>query len=108
MFWCEQSGVDYILGLAKNERLKKEIAEELEKAKKLYEQTSQASRVYKDFEYQTLKSWSKPRRVIGKAEYMKKGENPRFVVTSLSSEEFDAKTLYQEQYCGRGAFFAIS
>jgi len=102
MFWCEQNGVDYILGLAKNERLKKEIAEELQKAKELYEQSSQASRVYKDFEYQTLKSWSKPRRVIGKAEYMEKGENPRFVVTSLSSEEFDAKTLYQEQYCGRG------
>jgi len=102
MFWCEQNAVDYILGLAKNERLKKEIAEELEKAKELCEQTSQAARVYKDFEYQTLKSWSKSRRVIGKAEYLEKGENPRFVVTSLSPEKFDARTLYQEQYCGRG------
>jgi len=102
MFWCEANKVDYILGLAKNNRLKNEIAQELEQAKELYEQTSQASRVYKDFEYQTLESWSKARRVIGKAEYMEKGENPRFVVTSLSSDEFDVKTLYEQQYCARG------
>lgn len=102
MSWSEQNGVDYVLGLAKNERLKKEIVEQMQQAKKLYEQTIQASRVYKDFEYQTLKSWSKPRRVIGKAEYMEKGENPRFVVTSLSADEFDAKILYEEQYCARG------
>ena len=102
MFWCERNNVDYILGLAKNERLKKEIAEELQQAKELYEQTGQAARVYKDFEYQTLKSWSKSRRVVGKAEYLQKGEKQRFVVTSLSVEEFAAKTLYEEQYCARG------
>ena len=102
MFWCEQNNVDYVLGLAKNERLKKEIAEELQQAKELYKQTGQAARVYKDFEYQTLKSWRRSRRVVGKAEYLQKGENPRFVVTSLSIEQFDAKTLYQEQYCARG------
>jgi len=102
MLWCEQNNVDYILGLAKNDRLKNEITQELAQAKELYEQTTQASRVYKDFEYQTLKSWSKSRRVIGKAEYVAKGENPRFVVTSLSADEFDARTLYEEQYCARG------
>ncbi|KKK78983.1 hypothetical protein LCGC14_2838070, partial [marine sediment metagenome] len=102
MFWCEQNNVDYILGLAKNKRLKEEITQELQEAKELYEQTSQASRVYKDFEYQTLKSWSKSRRVVGKAEYLQKGENPRFVVTSLSTEQFDGKTLYEQQYCARG------
>jgi len=102
MLWCEQNGVDYVLGLAKNNRLKNEIAEELQQAKELYEQTGQATRVYRDFEYQTLESWSKARRVIGKAEYLGKGKNPRFVVTSLLSEEFDAKTLYEEQYCARG------
>ena len=102
MFWCETNSVDYILGLAKNERLKKEIAEELQQAKELYEQTGQAARVYKDFEYQTLDSWSKARRVVGKAEYLQKGENPRFVVTSLSAEQFDGQTLYEQQYCARG------
>ena len=102
MFWCEANDVDYVLGLAKNERLKKEIAEELKQAKELHEQTSQPERIFRDFEYQTLKSWSKSRRVVGKAEYLQKGENPRFVVTSLSVEQFDAKTLYEEQYCARG------
>jgi len=101
MSWCEQNDVDYVLGLAKNERLKKEIVREMQQAKKLYEQSSQAARVYKDFEYQTLESWSKARRVVGKAEYLPKGENPRFVVTSLSRAEFDAKRLYEQQYCAR-------
>jgi len=102
MAWCERNNVDYILGLAKNERLKREIADQILEAKKLYEQTGQAARVFKDFEYQTLESWSRPRRVIGKAEYLQKGENPRFVVTSLSADEFDARTLYEDTYCGRG------
>ena len=102
MSWCELNDVDYVFGLAKNERLKKEIVDQMQQAKKLYEQSSEASRVYKDFEYQTLESWSKARRVVGKAEYLPKGENPRFVVTSLSRAEFDAKTLYEQQYCARG------
>jgi len=102
MSWCELNDVDYVLGLAKNERLKKEIVDQMQQAKKLYEQSSEASRVYRDFEYQTLESWSKARRVVGKAEYLPKGENPRFVVTSLSRAEFDARTLYEQQYCARG------
>jgi len=102
MGWCEANDVDYVLGLAKNERLKREIADQIQEAKKLYEQTGQAARVFKDFEYQTLESWSRSRRVIGKAEYLQKGENPRFVVTSLSADEFDARTLYEDTYCGRG------
>jgi len=102
MAWCEGNNVDYVLGLAKNQRLKPEIAAEIQQAKNLYEQTGQAARVFKDFSYQTLESWSRPRRVIGKAEYLQKGENPRFVVTSLPANEFDARTLYQDTYCGRG------
>lgn len=102
MAWCELNDVDYILGLAKNERLKKEILDQMQQARELYEQSSQAARLYRDFEYQTLKSWSRVRRVVGKAEYLPKGENPRFVVTSLSKAEFDAETLYEQQYCARG------
>lgn len=102
MVWCEGNNVDYLLGLAKNDRLKREITQEIQRAKEIYEQTGQAARVFKDFKYQTLESWSRPRRVVGKAEYLEKGENPRFVVTSLSSDEFDAKRLYEEQYCARG------
>jgi hypothetical protein len=102
MLWCELNNVDYVLGLAKNERLKREITADLEKAKTIFVQTNQPVRVFKDFEYQTLRSWSCSRRVVGKAEYLAKGENPRFVVTSLSSDEVDARRLYEQMYCGRG------
>jgi hypothetical protein len=102
MHWCETHGVDYLLGLAKNERLKRDLAAEMEQAQEQYRQTGQAARVFKDFVYQTRKSWSRTRRVIGKAEYLAKGENPRFVVTSLSADEVDARTLYEEYYCARG------
>jgi hypothetical protein len=102
MAWCEANGVDYILGLAKNERLKQILGKELHEAKQLFEATGKASRVFKDFTYQTRKSWSRPRRVIGKAEHLRKGANPRFVVTSIASEEIDARELYEDEYCARG------
>jgi hypothetical protein len=102
MLWCELNDIDYVLGLAKNERLKREISAEIQQARAIYEQTHQAARVFKDFRYQTLESWSRSRRVVGKAEYLNKGENPRFVVTSLSADEVDARTLYEDRYCARG------
>lgn len=102
MSWCEENEVDYVLGLAKNSRLKEEISEELEAAKKKYEETQHAARVYKDFRYQTKKSWERERRVIGKAEHLSKGSNPRFVVTSIPPEQIDAKSLYEDEYCARG------
>lgn len=102
MAWCEQEGVDYILGLAQNGRLKEELASELARAEEEYQSTGQASRVYKDFNYQTLKSWSHQRRVIGKAEHLEKGANPRFVVTSIQAEKINAQTLYEREYCARG------
>jgi len=58
--------------------------------------------VFKDFTYQTLDSWTRPRRVVGKAEHLAKGANPRFVVTSLSAEDYPAQRLYEQEYCGRG------
>jgi hypothetical protein len=102
MRWCEEHGVDYVFGLAKNKRLVAELQAELMLAKQQYEATGHAARVFKDFSYQTLDSWSQTRRVVGKAEHLDKGPNPRFVVTSLSAEQFDAKTLYEVEYCGRG------
>jgi hypothetical protein len=102
MLWCEANQIDYVLGLAKNERLKKEIAEELQQAEAQFGQTQHPSRVFKDFRYQTLKSWARERRVIGKAEWMDKGANPRFVVTSLPQERMDARTVYEDFYCARG------
>jgi hypothetical protein len=102
MSWCENNQIDYVLGLAKNARLKKEIAEELKQAEALFGQTQQPSRIFKDFRYQTLDSWSRERRVIGKAEWMEKGANPRFVVTSLPLERMNARAAYEDFYCARG------
>jgi Transposase DDE domain group 1 len=102
MAWCEANQVDDVLGLAKNERLKAAIAAELDQAAEQYRQTSQAARLFKAFVYQTRESWSRARRVIGKAEHLEKGSNPRFVVTSLQAEAWAARALYEELYCARG------
>jgi hypothetical protein len=102
MAWCAAEGVDYLLGLAKNERLKAEIVREMEEAKAQYQETGRAARRFKEFVYQTRESWSCARRVVAKAEHLEKGENPRFVVTSLSTEAWPAQALYEEQYCARG------
>jgi hypothetical protein len=102
MSWCEAHRVQYVLGLAKNERLKAEIAGELEQAAEQYARTGQAARVFKEFTYQTRASWGRARRVVGKAEHLEKGSNPRFVVTSLTSEAWEARRLYEELYCARG------
>jgi len=102
LHFCEENGVDYLFGLAKNARLLAALREELAEAQQHYEATGQAARVFKDFQYQTRDSWSRPRRVVGKAEHLSKGPNPRFVVTSFSADEFDACTLYEKEYCARG------
>ena len=102
MVWCEQNRVNYVLGLAKNERLKAAIAPDLEQAAAAYAATGQAARVFQEFTYQTRESWSRARRVIAKAEHLEKGSNPRFVVTSLSPQVWEARALYEELYCARG------
>jgi hypothetical protein len=102
MSWCEHNGVDFVLGLAKNRRLVARIADELRQAEAQYKATGKPARLFKDFDYQTLKSWSQVRRTIGKAEHLAAGRNPRFVVTSLSRDEYDAATLYEKEYCQRG------
>jgi hypothetical protein len=94
--------VDYVLGLAKNERLIAEIDGELYEAWEYLQETGQPARVFRDFEYQTLDSWSRTRRVIGKAEQLPAGRNPRFIVTSLTKSEVDGRSLYEDVYCARG------
>jgi hypothetical protein len=102
MGWCEVNQVHYLFGLAKNARLLRILGKELHEAKLQFQATGRPARVFKDFTYQTRKSWGRPRRVVGKAEHLAKGSNPRFVVTSLSPEELDARALYEDAYCARG------
>jgi Transposase DDE domain group 1 len=133
MTWCEQNDVDYLFGLAKNNRLIAEISAELAEAAEENRQSGKPARRFKDFHYRTHKSWSRQRRVVGKAEWMipsaaesesttkprrknKKSvmvgdidlatlegrANPRFVVTSLPANQYQARALYEKLYCARG------
>jgi hypothetical protein len=102
MNWCEANDVDYLFGLARNKRLVSRIAGELAAAKSEHQETGKPARRFADFMWETRKSWSRPRRVVGKGEHLKKGSNPRFVVTTLSTNEIDARALYEDLYCARG------
>jgi hypothetical protein len=102
MTWCEANNVDFVLGLARNERLEAEITWALALAKIGCAVTQAPVRLYRDFVYQTRSSWAQARRVVGKAEHLPGKANPRFVVTSLSMERWDAPALYERLYCARG------
>ncbi len=78
------NGVDNVLGLARNRRLLELIAAELQAAEAEHKRTGKPARLFTDFRYPTLESWSRERRVVAKAEHLAKGANPRFVVTSLA------------------------
>jgi Transposase DDE domain group 1 len=102
MAWCENNGVDFLFGLARNRRLVGQIEAELAEAAELSARTGQPARRFKDFAWRTLDSWSAERRVVAKAEWTQGEANPRFVVTSLSREEHEARHLYEKIYCARG------
>jgi hypothetical protein len=104
MAWCEkdENKVDYVFGLARNKRLARTIGKPMHEAHRLHQDTGKSARLFAEFEYKTKKSWSRARRVVAKAEYLDKGENPRFVVTSLTAAEWAAQDLYEKFYCARG------
>ena len=105
MSWCEGNGVDYVFGLAKNSRLIAELVAELALAEARSKRRGRPARVFKDFRYQTLKTWSCERRVVGKAEHNAEGSNPRFIVTTLGRlgcHGWSARRLYEDLYCARG------
>jgi Transposase DDE domain group 1 len=102
MAWCEANQVDYAFGLARNRRLGRIVGAEMQQARVLHGSTGKAARVFTEFSYKTRKSWSCARRVVAKAECLDKGENPRFVVTTLGSERRSAQDLYEKFYCARG------
>jgi len=102
MMWAEANRVDYVFGLARNERLSAEIEAEMKQAQILAETSGRSARRFRDFRWATLKSWSRTRRVIGKAEWTQGEANPRFIVTSLPRRTIDARRLYEDLYCARG------
>jgi hypothetical protein len=102
MAWCEANGVHYVFGFARNERLVAEIANELARAERISRRRGKPARCFKSFMYQTRRGWTRPRRVVGKAEFTEGEANPRFVVTSLKRRECKSKDLYEKLYCARG------
>ena len=106
MSWCENHGVDFVFGLARNQRLRKIIGAEMYEATQQWNRTGQPARVFAEFDYQTRKTkqsgWDRKRRVVAKAEHIDGKENPRFMVTSLSGAEWTAQVLYEKLYCARG------
>jgi Transposase DDE domain group 1 len=101
MAWCEANDADFLLGLAKNERLLAEIAPELERAAAASAR-GRPRRYFKSFMWRTRRTWSRPRRVVAKVACSKGEANPRFVVTSLTRRQCKAKHLYEKIYSARG------
>ena len=102
MRWCEDNDIGYLLGLARNVRLVRAIGGEMRQARETHRESGKPTRRFRDFHYRTRKSWTRRRRVVGKAEYLSKGANPRFVVTNLSPRKAAAQRLYEKLYCARG------
>src|SRR5713226_9582760 len=106
MSWCEDNGVDFVFGLARNQRLRKIIGAQMHEATQQRIQTRKPARDFSEFPHKTKKrkkgGWERERRVAAKAEHIDGKENPRFVVTSLRSEQWAAQSLYEELYCARG------
>ena len=102
MKWCEEHDVGYVLGLARNRRLVRALGAQMHKARSVHGRTGKPARRFGDFTYRTRTSWSRRRRVVGKAEHLSKGANPWFVVTNLSPRKAAARRLYEKLYCARG------
>lgn len=102
MTWCEANGVGFVFGLQQNPRLIAMIEGEMAQAEARSRRTGQPERRFKSFMWQTRTSWSRPRRVVAKAEWTKDEANPRFVVTSLPRTAHQASEVYERIYCARG------
>jgi hypothetical protein len=102
MTWCEANRVDFVFGLARNQRLVGAIGDELAAAEAESLAQGGPARRFADLAWRTRDSWSRPRRVVAKAEHLPQGANPRFVVTSLPADQIAARPLYEDVYCARG------
>ena len=94
--------MDYVIGVAKNSRLVGKIGWELADAQAEAVRHGRPARRYTEFLYATRTSWSRRRRLVAKAEHLPGKANPRFVVTSLPTGTFSARTVYERVYCPRG------
>ncbi len=102
MAWCEDNSVDHVFGLARNARLTHRLQPALDRAEARWRESGEPARLFTEFRYSTLKTWSRRQRVVGKAEWLPGRANPRFIITSLSPAAIDRRTLCEQLYCARG------
>ena len=96
--WCEKNKVDYIVGIGANKKLQKLLEPLVCEAKANFDNTKEKQQLFTEFYYKA-KTWDKQKRIIGKAEYNGKGENRRFIITTLSES---CEEMYKNVYCPRG------
>lgn len=88
MKWCDRNDVYYVFGMQKNSVLNGKLACTMTLAKIRYGITGEKQTCFRWFRYSTQRSWGKRFRwVLGKAEFGADGENPRYVVTNLPSDQ---------------------
>jgi hypothetical protein len=96
--WCERHAVGYVIGMARNARLQRHVADWERLMEQAYEETHTKQRLIRQFSY-AAKSWDRERRLITRLEFGAQGTNPRFIVTNLDRP---AEALYDDLYCQRG------
>jgi hypothetical protein len=99
MRWCENNGVFYVFGLARNKVLERMAEPFMDRAKRTFEHTGRKQRRFHEIRY-AAKSWDRKRRVIVKAEHLPQGRNVRFVVTNIRKPR--PAQIYDGLYTPRG------
>lgn len=96
--WCERHDVGYLIGVARNARLHRQVEAWEAELETAFRETGIKQRTIREFRY-AAESWNIERRLITRLEYGSQGTNPRFVVTNLDTP---AEDLYDRLYCQRG------
>lgn len=96
--WCDKNNVKYIVGMGQNNKLNKMLEPLMQQANEAFTATKVKQRLFSEFQYQAG-SWSRERKIVGKAEVTSFGDNPRYIVTNLEGKPQD---LYDKIYCQRG------
>ena len=93
MAWCEANAVDYVFGLARDQRLEARIADAAERGLALFRRPMRASRrgCLATSNGRRRTAGRAGSRVIGKAEWTQGEANPRFLVTSLKADVWRAQ-----------------
>jgi hypothetical protein len=96
--YCERHQVGYVIGMARNKRLEKLVAQQEAQLRADWQASHVKQRAIGELRY-AAQSWKRERRLLSRLEYGPQGNNPRFVVTNLDGS---AKELYDTLYCQRG------